>query len=116
MAGSGERPNSSSRRRAWAARREKLFGFRPDPDMPTYPFHPESRNTIVATCEVGQDGTIDAGFVPCWIDVDGRPEVVGDDARGRSVASYVTDITAAADLPPVAARWNDGRFEVRPAS
>ena len=30
-------------------RRRELFGFAPDPDMPQYPFHPESRNTSIAT-------------------------------------------------------------------
>src|SRR5690625_6984982 len=35
------RGGDSPERRAWAERREKLFGFRPDPAMPTYPFHPE---------------------------------------------------------------------------
>jgi poly-gamma-glutamate synthesis protein (capsule biosynthesis protein) len=62
---------------AWAKRRRELFGFAPDPAMPFYPFHPESRNTMIADCRV-DGGVVDAGFIPCWIDDRGRP-VPGDD-------------------------------------
>ena len=34
--------NASPQRLAWARRRKELFGFEPDPDYPTYPFHPGS--------------------------------------------------------------------------
>ena len=41
-------PSRQERREleAWSKRRRELFGFAPDPAMPFYPFHPESRNTI----------------------------------------------------------------------
>ncbi len=82
---------------AWAKRRMELFGFVPDPAMPTYPFHPESRNTIIAECTVADDGTLSAGFIPCWIDDDARPvPVVGE--RARAVADYVSVIGAEAGL------------------
>ena len=71
---------------AWAKRRMELFGFVPDPAMPTYPFHPESRNTIIAECTVADDGTLSAGFIPCWIDDDARPvPVVGARPGGRGL-------------------------------
>jgi poly-gamma-glutamate synthesis protein (capsule biosynthesis protein) len=57
---------------AWANRRRELFGFSPDPSMPFYPFHPESRNTMIADVRV-EGGAVDAGFIPCWIDDLGRP-------------------------------------------
>lgn len=98
----------SEERRAWAQRREALFGFRPDPDMPTYPFHPESRNAMIAVCDVTEDGTVAAGFVPCYIDDAARPEVFGEDARGRAVAGYVESITTQAGLPPLSYRWDGG--------
>jgi hypothetical protein len=83
---------------AWARRRREMFGFAPDPAMPTYPFHPESRNTAIAVCRFADDGTVQAGFRPCWIDDDARPVPLGDDDRGRAVAGYVEDITRRAGL------------------
>jgi poly-gamma-glutamate synthesis protein (capsule biosynthesis protein) len=78
---------------AWAQRRRELFGFEPDPAMPFYPFHPESRNTLAADCRISEDGAVDAGFIPCWIDDRGRP-VPGE--HGDIVAAYVERITSEA--------------------
>jgi poly-gamma-glutamate synthesis protein (capsule biosynthesis protein) len=74
---------------AWSRRRRELFGFEPDPAMPFYPFHPESRNTMIADCLI-EDGAIDAGFVPCWIDDRGRPVPF---ERRDEVTSYIERIT-----------------------
>jgi poly-gamma-glutamate synthesis protein (capsule biosynthesis protein) len=74
---------------AWSKRRRELFGFEPDPAMPFYPFHPESRNTIIADCRI-ENGSIDAGFVPCWIDDRGRPVPF---ERRDEVTAYVERIT-----------------------
>jgi Bacterial capsule synthesis protein PGA_cap len=81
---------------AWSRRRRELFGFAPDPEMPFYPFHPESRNTIAADCRISAGAAIEAGFVPCWIDERGRPIPVGGTERGEQVAAYVERISAAA--------------------
>jgi hypothetical protein len=82
---------------AWARRRVELFGFAPDPNMPTYPFHPESRNTAIADCEVADDGSIRPGLVPCWIDDAARPvPVTGDD--GAAVVDYIETIGREAGL------------------
>jgi hypothetical protein len=89
--------NPSPERQAWARRRRELFGFEPDPDMPAYPFHPESRNTIVARCMLGPEGVREAGFVPCWIDGDARPVPCGS-RDGGPVTDYVASINAAAGL------------------
>jgi poly-gamma-glutamate synthesis protein (capsule biosynthesis protein) len=83
---------------AWARRRRELFGFEPDPATPTYPFHPESRNAMVASCSFGPDGLRSAGFLPCWIEPDGRPRPLPGQEAGAAVAAYVADITAAAGL------------------
>ncbi len=77
---------------AWSKRRRELFGFEPDPAMPFYPFHPESRNTMIADCRIGE-GAVDAGFVPCWIDDAGRPVPL---ERRDEVTAYVERITAEA--------------------
>jgi poly-gamma-glutamate synthesis protein (capsule biosynthesis protein) len=76
----------------WSRRRRELFGFEPDPAMPFYPFHPESRNTIIADCRI-EGGAVDAGFVPCWIDDAGRPVPL---ERREEVTAYVERITAEA--------------------
>ena len=89
--------NASRERRAWARRRRELFGFEPDPAYPTYPFHPEARNAMIAVCTVGS-GEVRAGFVPCWIEPSGRPVPLRRDARGEAVADYVKAITERAGL------------------
>jgi hypothetical protein len=99
--------NSSPKRLEWARRRRELFGFEPDPDYPTYPFHPEARNAMIAVCEIGADGVRKAGFIPCWVNPDGRPEICGDDARGRAVALYIEQITRKAGLR-AGFEWSDG--------
>jgi hypothetical protein len=83
--------------RAWALRREQLYGFKPDPKMPTYPFNPESRNTIIVDCVAAADGSIDAGLIPCWIDDDARPVPLGQD-EGQRVVDYVRTIGEEAGL------------------
>jgi len=90
--------NPSRERLEWAHRRRELFGFEPDPEYPTYPFHPEARNAMIAVCEIGTDGVQKAGFIPCWVNPKGQPEICCDDARGRAVASYVEQITRKAAL------------------
>ncbi len=90
--------NTNPKRLAWAHRRRELFGFEPDPDCPTYPFHPEARNAMIALCEVNNNGVHKAGFIPCWVNSTGQPEVCGNDERGRSVVSYIDQITRKAAL------------------
>lgn len=89
---------NSPERQVWAKRRTKLFGFSPDPAMPTYAFHPESRNTAIAVIEVSGEGTVTGGLIPCWIDDDARPVPHGDDETGRRVAAYIERITREAEL------------------
>ena len=84
--------NDSAERADWARKRVELYGFAPDPAMPFYPFHPESRNTVVAVCRFGVDGVVSAGFVPCWIDEAGRPVPVSRSDGGEEVAEYVRRI------------------------
>ncbi|HEX8969832.1 MAG TPA: CapA family protein [Chloroflexota bacterium] len=83
---------------AWALRRKLLFGFEPDPATPEYPFHPESRLTMLARLTVHDDGHIAAGFLPCVINQRSQPEVVGRDDRGRQVLEYVQRISHEAGL------------------
>ncbi|MGW2340454.1 CapA family protein [Streptomyces sp. NPDC001661] len=89
---------SSPERDEWARRRKELYGFAPDPAMPAYPFHPESRNTAIAVCRFDGEGHVEAGFEPCWIDDAGRPLPCGDTAEGRRVTDYIASITRTAGL------------------
>jgi poly-gamma-glutamate synthesis protein (capsule biosynthesis protein) len=101
--------NASPERLAWAQRRRKLFGFEPDPEYTTYPFHPEAKNAMIAFCEVDRSGIRVAGFVPCFVNKNSQPEVLGDDPRGRAVADYVRDITSRAGLKAEFA-WDHDRI------
>jgi Bacterial capsule synthesis protein PGA_cap len=93
---------------AWALRRRQLFGFEPDPSTPEYPFHPESRMTMLARLSVQEDGTMEAGFVPCRINQQSQPEIVGQDERGEEVLDYVARITREARLNAAFAWDSDG--------
>jgi hypothetical protein len=97
----------SAERKAWAIRRTKLYGFAPDPDMPFYPFHPESRNTVIASCRFGEDGIAEAGFLPCWIDDEGRPVPLTAGAEADGVAEYVRKISEGAGLDTKFTRRGD---------
>ncbi|GAA0935928.1 CapA family protein [Pseudonocardia zijingensis] len=88
--------NDDPGRLAWSRRRRELFGFDPDPAMPTYPFHPESRHTMIGTVDLHEDGSLRAGFVPCWIDDAARPVPCSPTGDGRATADYVRDISARA--------------------
>ncbi|MGV9987098.1 hypothetical protein [Streptomyces olivaceus] len=89
---------SSAELTAWARRRKELYGFAPDPGMPAYPFHPESRNTAIAVCRFDGDGLVEAALEPCWIDDRGRPVPYGDTEEGRRVTDYIEHITRTAGL------------------
>lgn len=98
--------DDSPERQRWARRRTELYGFTPDPDMPFYPFHPESRNTMIASLRFTADRGVEAGFIPCRIDANGRPEPRRRHEGGAEVAGYVEAITRQAGLP-TAFTWRD---------
>jgi poly-gamma-glutamate synthesis protein (capsule biosynthesis protein) len=98
--------NPSPQRLAWAKRRRTLFGFEPDPKTPEYPFHPQSRNTIIAVCDVDAAGLHRAGFIPCWIGRSSQPAPLTR-RRAAHVVDYVKTITAAADLGTMFRRQGD---------
>ena len=105
------RDEDSLERRAWARERRRLFGFDPDPAMPDYPFHPESRNTAIAVLGF-EGGGVDAALIPCWIDDDARPVPVHRGDRGDDVADYLRTITTEAGFATDLA-WDDDRLVVR---
>ena len=92
---------------AWALRRLKLFGFVPDPEKPEYPFHPESRNALLARCVIDDDGALSPGYLPCVINRQSQPEIVGQDERGKRVFAYIEQITRSAGFDTRFV-WQDG--------
>jgi len=88
-----EKGNDSPERRAWARKRQEVFGFTPDPAYPLYPFHPEAKNALIATFDIGADGEVKAGFLPCWIEPSGAPKIEAGTAKGAEIADYVGQIT-----------------------
>lgn len=108
------RPGGAAERQDWARRRQTLFGFVPDASMPDYPFHPESRHTMIATLELHDDRLV-AGVVPCWIDDDAVPTPTGQGARGEQVAEYLRGITRRAGLA-TEYHWNGDQLTVQPTN
>jgi len=89
--------NDHAARRAWAERRKQLFGFEPDPDYPLYPFHPEAKNAIIASC-TWNGAAFEPGFLPCWIEPTGQPRVLTRSKEGEAVKDYVAKITSDAGM------------------
>jgi len=86
--------NTDPERLAHARRRRELFGFEPDPAMPTYPFHPDSRHTAIARFGLDEEGRLCAGYLPCYIDQEGRPVPAPRSGLGTQVFDYVARISA----------------------
>jgi poly-gamma-glutamate synthesis protein (capsule biosynthesis protein) len=82
----------------WIERRKKLFGFEPDPEYPSYPFHPEAKQTIIAKCIIEEKKISKVSFIPCMVNKKGQPEVLRNDERGKQVFEYMEKITRQAGL------------------
>jgi hypothetical protein len=85
-------------RAAWARRRRELFGFEPDPRYPLAPFHPEAVHSVLGIVILKEDGRLESGVVPVFVEPPGRPVCVTDE-RADTVIAYVERIGAVADLP-----------------
>lgn len=102
--------SDSEELKAWAKRRVEMYGFAPDPDMPGYPFHPESRNTAIAVLDV-DGGAVRPALIPCWIDGEARPVPLTSPDAGADVVSYIEDISRRAGLG-TRFQWDDGVVRV----
>lgn len=103
--------NNSPERLRWIAERKKLFGFTPDPDMPFYAFNPESRKTMLARMEITKEGVSEFGFVPCYINKKGAPEVLTTYEEAKEVIEYVRQISEEEKLH-IRLVWRDGWVQV----
>jgi poly-gamma-glutamate synthesis protein (capsule biosynthesis protein) len=82
----------------WVKRRVERFGFVPDPEYPTYPFHPESVYCPVAKL-ILEDGAVKSyRMVLMKVERDGVPYVHGQGPVGQEIFDYMQRITTEAGL------------------
>ncbi|WP_102346259.1 CapA family protein [Bacillus sp. Marseille-P3661] len=91
-------PKPGQDEQAWSNKRMELFGFVPDKEYPTYPFHPEAIYTIIAKVKVEDGEIIRTSFVPCIVNKKGQPVVMKQDDEGQKVFDYMEQITSKAKL------------------
>jgi hypothetical protein len=84
--------------KSWARRRIELFGFVPDPDYPTYPFHPDAIYTIIAKCQIRNKKISKVSYIPLIVNKKGHPEIVRHDERGQRTFDYMEKISASMGL------------------
>ncbi|MBQ9889826.1 MAG: CapA family protein [Firmicutes bacterium] len=82
----------------WVKNRVKRFGFVPDPDYPTYPFHPESIYTAAAKFVIRDKKIVSNRAILIKVEKDGVPYVHGNTKTGNEVLDYLKKITEGAGL------------------
>ena len=82
----------------WAKRRIELFGFVPDPEYPTYPFHPDAIYTVIAKCEIENKAISRVSYIPLIVNKKGHPQIVKHDAQGQRTFDYMEKISSSMDL------------------
>ena len=94
----GLAPKPGQDKKSWAQKRKRLYNFEPDTENPNYPFHPDSKQTIIAKCVI-EDGKIKkVTYLPCLINKIGQPEILKHDERGERIFEYMKRISAEAEL------------------
>jgi hypothetical protein len=78
---------------SWEVRRKQIFGFSPDPEYPTYPFHPEAIYTIIAKCEIDSGKIVKTSCLPCIVNKQGQPIIMKNDKEGQRVFDYLVNIS-----------------------
>lgn len=83
---------------AWIAKRVERFGFIPDPEYPTYPFHPDSIYTVAAKCVIEDKQLVKTLLVPMIVPKSGITQVVQRRSGGQQIFDYMRMITKEARL------------------
>lgn len=99
------RDTATSHNAEWVAKRVERFGFVPDPEYPTYPFHPDSVHCACAKLIIRGGRVAEYRLLPMLVEKDGAPYVHGNDGKGRATLEYIRRITADAGLNAVY-RWD----------
>lgn len=90
------------------------YGFKPDPECPTFFCPHESRTTLMVKANIENGNINKISYIPCYINKNSEPEIVGkDDARGQEVYNYVEDISRSENLP-VHFSWDGDEVLVLP--
>ena len=89
---------ANSNNAEWVKKRVERFGFVPDPDYPTYPFHPESVYCPVAKLILDDGAIASYRMVLMKVERDGVPYVHGRSAVGQEIFDYMQRITTEAGL------------------
>ncbi len=82
----------------WVARREKKFGFSPDPDYPTYPFLKNSVYCMAAKLIIEDKKVVSYRLVPMLVEKSGVPYPHGNTEKGNEILDYIRTITEKAGL------------------
>lgn len=82
----------------WVRKRVERFGFVPDPEYPTYPFHPESVYCPVAKLELENGKVASYRMVLMKVEKDGVPYLHGNTPTGNEILDYMRRITEEAGL------------------
>ncbi len=96
----------SSENEKWVMNRVERFGFVPDPDYLTYPFHPESIYCPVAKLVIENGKIASYRLVLLKVEKDGIPRMHGNTQTGREILKYIVKITEDAGLN-ARYKWED---------
>lgn len=96
----------------WAKKRIQRFGFVPDPEYPTYPFHPEAVYTVIAKCIIRDGCIVQTRCIPALVGKDGVTRTVGRKNGGESVFNYLVKITDGAGLNACFS-WEDDEIIIK---
>jgi len=73
----------------WVKQRVARFGFVPDPEYPTYPFHPDSIYCPVAKLIIENKKIVEFRMVLMVTEKSGIPYVHGQDEKGKAAFDYM---------------------------
>lgn len=95
----------------WAEKRKELFGFEPDPEYPTYPFHPEAIYTLISKCVIREKQIREVCCVPLIVNKEGYPERLKNERDRKRFIKYMEYITESASLN-ASYKWDEEELMV----
>ena len=93
-----DRAHASQTELEWVKNRIDRFGFVPDPEYPSYPFHPESVYTATAKLVIRDKKIVENRAIMMKVEKDGIPYVHGNTPVGNECLDYLRKITDGAGL------------------
>lgn len=107
MPGYSGKVSGNAHNEEWIKNRVKRFGFVPDPEYPTYPFHPDSLYCPVAKLVIENKHVAEYRLILMKTEKSGIPYVHGHDETGEEILSFMKDITQKAGFA-TAFKWDGG--------